>query len=205
MFAEHVKEASWEVHDHAEKSAFIGRLLSGGATLAEYANLVAQHYYIYSVLEEAAEVMRSNDVAGPFAAPQLNRLHAVESDLATLLGGDWHDQIVAIPETTEYVNRLREVCFDWPGGFVAHHYVRYLGDLSGGQIIRRILARTYGFEGDAGIRFYVFDQIDNGVQFKKDYRTLLDTAPWDDDEHERITGEVIRAFEMNGRILDALG
>ncbi|GAA1828589.1 biliverdin-producing heme oxygenase [Actinomadura chokoriensis] len=34
---------------------------------------------------------------------------------------------------------MREVCFDWP----AHHYTRYLGDLSGGQVIGARIVRGY--------------------------------------------------------------
>ena len=106
---------------------------------------------------------------------------------------------------------LRATCFDWPGGFVAHHYVRYLGDLSGGQIIRRVLERVYGFADrfpdgppHAGVRFFVFDHLDNGVQFKKRYRALLDAAPWDDAERGRVIDEAILAFRLNAAVFDSL-
>ena len=45
-----------------------------------------------------------------------------------------------------------------PAPLLAHAYVRYLGDLSGGQVIRRRVARAYGLEEDngAGVAFYEF-------------------------------------------------
>jgi len=53
----------------------------------------------------------------------------------------------------------RDVSDDWPAGFVAHHYVRYLGDLSGGQILRRSLERAYP---NAPTAFYTFERIAKG-------------------------------------------
>ena len=54
----------------------------------------------------------------------------------------------------------------WAGGFVAHHYTRYLGDLSGGQAIGRLMKRHFGFETN-GILFYLFDQIADPKAFKE--------------------------------------
>lgn len=203
-FSEVIKSASWEVHERAERSPFIRRLLAGEAAQSEYADMVAQHYFAYCVLEDAAVALAGDPVASQFGVPELFRRDALERDLAALLGPDWPVRIAPNAGTVEYVQRIRDHCFDWPAGFVAHHYVRYLGDLSGGQIIKRILARTYGFSNEAGISFYDFDMIDNGVQFKKRYRALLDTAPWDADERDRMVGEVVVAFELNAKVLEHL-
>lgn len=42
---------------------------------------------------------------------------------------------------------------------LAHAYVRYLGDLSGGQFIRRRIAKAYGLEDSAGVSFYDFKKL----------------------------------------------
>ncbi len=204
QFSETIKVASWEVHDQAERSLFMRRLLAGEAPIEEYAGLVAQHHFVYDALETAAARMAGDPIAGPFVEPALTRGPALAADLESLLGPEWRSQITPNAGTREYVARIEEVCSDWPGGFVAHHYVRYLGDLSGGQIIRRILQRTYGIEDTAGVSFYVFDELGNGVQFKKRYRELLDAAPWSDDERQRIIDEVILAFRLNTKVFDLL-
>jgi heme oxygenase len=203
-FSEVVKSASWEVHERAERSPFMRRLLAGEGVVSEYAAMVAQHFFVYSVIEEAAERWRADPVVSQFAAPELTRRPSLERDLRALLGDEWATRIEPNDGTRQYVARLREVCFDWAGGFVAHHYVRYLGDLSGGQIIRRILARTYGLGHDDGTSFYHFEAVDP-VPFKKRYRMLLDTAPWAAAERGRVVAEVIRAFELNTAVLDDLG
>ncbi|HWL42361.1 MAG TPA: biliverdin-producing heme oxygenase [Ilumatobacter sp.] len=196
-FSERLREATAEVHDAAEQSTFMTRLVDGQISVGEYVGLTRQYHAIYAVLEEAAVVMRDDAVAGQFVVPGLERLPSLEADLVALAGPDWASEHAVTPATEAYATRLREVCFDWPGGFVAHHYVRYLGDLSGGQILRRILGRTLGLTTDAGLAFYLFDQIDNGVQLKKRYRTLLDEAPWAPDEQDRIAAEAARGFQLN--------
>lgn len=93
-----------------------------------------------------------------------------------------------------------------PCGYVAHHYTRYLGDLSGGQIVRGTAEKTWGFDrkGD-GVRFYVFDAISNPAAFKREYRALLDALPCDDLEKQRVIEECRRAFDLNIAVFRDLG
>ena len=101
---------------------------------------------------------------------------------------------------------MRECAERWPAGYIAHHYTRYHGDLSGGQIIRDRAERTWGFEkkGD-GVRFYVFEEITNPAAFKRGYRALLDGVHADDLEKQRIVAECKRAFALNTAVFRALG
>lgn len=204
-FAAVLKAETQDVHDAAERSPYIGRLLGGELPIAEYARFLAQLHDVYEVLERAADAMSDDPIAGPFAEPALTRLPALRADLTSLAGTDWRSRFAPTEATTTFVEHIADTCFTWPGGFVAHHYVRYLGDLSGGQIMRRILERVYGIDDHVGTRFFVFDHLDNGVQFKKRYRELLDTAPWDDAEQQRVVAEAIRAFELNTALFDSLG
>jgi heme oxygenase len=203
-FSGRLREATAQVHDAAERSAFMTGLMSGGVPLSGYVQLIGQYLPIYRALETAGEAMRDDPIAGPFALRELERRSALEADLVSLAGPDWSQHVVATPATQAYVERIEEVCTDWAGGFVAHHYVRYLGDLSGGQIVRRILRRVYDFDDDHGLSFYVFDQIDNSVAVKKRYRQLLDESPWDIDEQERIAAEATLAFDLNVGVFASL-
>ncbi|GAA3109687.1 hypothetical protein GCM10017687_22620 [Streptomyces echinatus] len=101
---------------------------------------------------------------------------------------------------------MRECAERWPGGYVAHHYTRYLGDLSGGQIIRDRAERAWGFprKGD-GVRFYVFERIPNPAAFKRDYRALLDGIAADELERQRIVAECRAAFALNTGVFRELG
>ena len=103
-----------------------------------------------------------------------------------------------------YVDRINEIAAEhWAGGFVAHHYTRYLGDLSGGQAIRRIMQRQFGFETN-GVGFYLFDQIASPKAFKDTYREQLDAVGWDAAERERVIDEVLAAYRLNTELFDDL-
>lgn len=200
-FSERIRAASWDAHQAAADSAFMQALLGGALELRRYADLVAQHYFAYEILEAAGRAHAGDPVAGRFLFPELQRVPALEADLADLLGPAWRTQIAPTPATEAYGERMRAMCFTWPGGFVAHHYVRYLGDLSGGQIIRRPVEENYALNDHAGTRFYVFDQIADLTAFKAGYRALLDDASWDEAEQERITAEILVGYECNTRVL----
>lgn len=201
-FSQAVKAASWEVHEHAEHSRFMQELMAGRLDRAAYARLVAQQYFAYRDLEAGSRAMADDPVGSRFVFPELYRLPALESDLHALFGADWDSAIEAIPATEAYCARLRAAASD-PGAYVAHHYVRYMGDLSGGQIIRRVVERTYDIVDAAGTSFYVFDAIEPKV-FKERYRMLLDTAPWDADQKTHIIDEVLLAYRLNANVLTAL-
>lgn len=203
-FSEVIRAASWDAHQHAEHSRFMQDLLAGRLGVDRYADLVAQHHFAYQVLEEAERSVADDPIGAGFAFPALHRGPALASDLTALLGPDWAEQVAPTAETTAYCERMREVCTGWAGGFVAHQYVRYLGDLSGGQVIRRIVDRTYGFERSEGTSFYVFEELGDLKAFKEGYRRRLDCAPWSGDERERIVAEVVEAYRHNTAVLDGL-
>jgi len=134
------------------------------------------------------------------------RLPSLERDLAHLRGPGWRSTLTALPATRAYADRVAECARTWPSGYVAHHYTRYLGDLSGGQIIRGRAEKTWGFarKGD-GVRFYVFEGVPNPAAFKRGYRELLDAVPADDLEKQRVVSECKRAFTLNTDVFRALG
>ncbi len=195
-FSTFLRERSSGAHSSSESQGFMTELLKGEGTRDDYISLVAQHYFIYEALEAAADAMRSNPVAAPFISDKLTRLPALEADLEFLVGADWREQIAPLPTTERYVARIREVGFTWPGGFVAHHYTRYLGDLSGGLFIGRVMQRRFGFDTN-GVGFYIFDDIADPKAFKNVYREQLDAVPWDDAERERVCDEVLLAYRFN--------
>ena len=202
-FSRALRERSSAAHTGSEHAGFMADLMSGEGTRDDYVALVAQHWFIYDALEAAAERMKADPVAALFISDKLTRLPAIEADLEFLIGPDWRERIEPLPTTRRYVDRIRRVAATWAGGFVAHHYTRYLGDLSGGQFIGRLMARRFGFETN-GIGFYLFADIADPQAFKEVYREQLDAAPWDDAERERVIDEVLVAYRFNTDVFDDL-
>ncbi|MFD7530405.1 heme oxygenase (biliverdin-producing) [Streptomyces sp. NPDC059849] len=205
-FSTLIRTASHEQHTEAETSSFMSDLLGGRLGVDAYTRYTEQLWFVYRALEEGAQALRGDRVAGPFIRAELMRTTELERDLAHLRGADWREGLEPLPATAAYATRVAECARDWPAGYVAHHYTRYLGDLSGGQIIRDKAERTWGFarKGD-GVRFYVFEGISNPASFKRDYRELLDAVDADDLEKQRIVDECKRAFALNTAVFRELG
>ena len=195
-FSRVLRESTRTVHEKANHSAYMDALLGGRLRLDAYARLAAQYYFVYRTIEEVGDAMAADGVGGRFVFDELRRLPSLRRDLAFLVGDDWEATIEPLPATTAYTDRIRAAADGWSGGYVAHHYTRYLGDIAGGQVIRRKLEETYGVHGP-GTLFYHFDRIDSAPAFRDRYRALLDDAPWDRGERERIVAETLVAFECN--------
>ncbi len=200
-FSAALRAVTWGDHQKAEGAPFMQAIMRGTAGRADYAQLVAQHYFAYVELEAAADAMSNDPVVAPFVFDELTRVPSLRDDLAYLLGDDWESQVAPTEATAAYCDRLREVGANWPGGWVAHHYTRYLGDLSGGQYVGRAVEKIFDLPDHQGASFYQFTQIDDPTAFKDAYRGLLDAAAWSADEQARIIDEIRVAYELNTRVL----
>ncbi|GAA2312575.1 biliverdin-producing heme oxygenase [Streptomyces kunmingensis] len=205
-FSTLIRTASHEQHTEAETSTFMSDLLGGGLGVDAYARYTEQLWFVYAALEDGIDRLADDPVAGPFIQRELLRLPELERDLTHLLGPDWRAKASALPATEAYAARVAECARTWSAGYVAHHYTRYLGDLSGGQIIRDKAERMWGFarKGD-GVRFYVFEEVGNPAAFKRGYRELLDAIAVDELEKQRVVAECKAAFALNTGVFRALG
>lgn len=203
-FSEILKSATWRDHESAESESYLTELMAGRLAPQEYGEMVAQHYFAYVALDGAAKRLADHPVAGRFVFPELYREEALERDLHAVYGPSWRDRIAPSPATRTLVARIDQVA-NWPGGYIAHHYTRYMGDLSGGQFIRQELQKIYGYaKGGGGIDFYVFDEVGSLPRFKNEYRARLDALDLDERERERIIREVRLAYQLNTEVLAEL-
>jgi heme oxygenase len=190
-------------HDAAQRSGFLDALAGGRLPWEAYADLTAQHWFIYEALESAATSMADDPVVATFLFPELRRLPSLEADLRFLYGPRWADHLFATPATTVYCTRLRDVAHRAATGFVAHQYTRYIGDLSGGQYLGPAIAQSYNLPTADGHRFFIFTGVDP-MSFKTHYRALLDAAPWSPAEQDGFIREVEEAYRLNIAVLDEL-
>jgi heme oxygenase len=212
LFSARIREASWSRHQGLDPSAeeapdrtpgVFDRLFDGSLHVDDYTRWHAQQYFVYKAIEAAAERFADDPVAGPFVFDELARLPAIEADLRFLMGPKWRAGIEPLPATRAYVDRINAVTADWPGGYIAHAYTRYLGDLSGGQAFGKAARRNYGFDGE-GASFYDFQDIKSPKAFKDEYRARLDAVDLPGADKERIVEEILLAYDHNGAVLAAL-
>ncbi len=200
-FSQQIRAATAHSHEAAQATGFMSALFAGRVDRRRYARYVAQNRFIYEALDRAGTALQNDATTGAFIDSRLDRLPSVDADLEHLLGNAWQSSLTPLTSTRRYVEAIAHAS-TWPGGYVAHHYVRYLGDLSGGQHIARIVKKTFGFEDD-GVRGFAFP-IDDLAAFKESYRQRLDDAPWGVQERNWIVEEILNAYDLATEMLHDL-
>lgn len=198
--ADRLRQATAVAHENAERSAFVEALMSGELDADAYARLAGQLFFVYDALERVGDALRDDPVAGAVVDEKLRRLPFLTSDLASL--GVDVSAVEPLGSTREYVEAIEASQRD-PARYVAHHYTRYLGDLSGGQVVAHRLRRLYGV-GDEALTFFRFTGITKLKRYKDAYRDRLDALPLDADAVTRLTDEAVRAFAFNSALFAEL-
>lgn len=178
-------------------------LMSGRRGRDDYVALIAQNYFIHTALEAAAAGLESDDTVSRFVSPSLTRRTALEEDLEFLVGPHWREAIEPLPSTARYCSRLETIASTWPAGFIAHHYIRYMGDLCGCKIIRRVMQTRFGFQTN-GVGFYLYEAIADPRDFKDRYRDQLDAVGWTAEERARLLDEVDVAYRFSSELFAEL-
>lgn len=210
--AQRLREGTKKSHTMAENVGFVKCFLKGVVDKQAYGRLVGNLYFVYSAMEEALLQHQSHPVVGPIVFPELHRRASLEKDLVFYFGPHWRESLAPSPAGRAYVARIQALAATQPELLVAHSYTRYLGDLSGGQILKKIAQRAMNLEGE-GTAFYEFEQISDEKAFKVHYRQTLDSLPLDEATIETIVEEANDAFrmnmamfqELNGNLIKAIG
>jgi heme oxygenase (biliverdin-producing, ferredoxin) len=192
-----------KAHTMAENVGFVKCFLKGVVEKSSYRKLVGNFYFIYSAMEEEMEKHQNHPIVSKINFPQLNRKQTLEEDLSYYYGFNWREQVQLSPAGAAYVQRIREISATEPELLIAHSYTRYLGDLSGGQILKGI-AQTAMNLTEGGTAFYEFAEITDEKEFKAKYRQALDELPIDEATADRIVDEANSAFGMNMKMFQEL-
>jgi heme oxygenase (biliverdin-producing, ferredoxin) len=208
-----LREGTKKAHTMAENTGFVTCFLKGVVDKVSYRKLVADLFFVYSAMEEEIGKLSAHPVVGPISFSQLNRRPSLEQDLAFYFGADWRSQIKATPGAKAYVARIHQIANEAPELLVGHHYTRYIGDLSGGQILKSIAQKAMSLGQHDGLRFYEFDTIEDEKSFKTNYRAVLDNLPIDQPTADCIVVEANEAFncnmvmfqELEGNLIAAIG
>lgn len=199
--SEQLRTATRPQHEHAETRSFVTDLMSGALGREAYIALARQHHAIYAALEGAGRRLSDDPLAAPFVRPELQREASLVADLATLAGPDWAG-LEVLPATEAYVARLQAI--EDPATYLAHAYTRYLGDLSGGQAIARMLQRHYGMPVEE-LTFYTFVDIPKPKPYKDDWRVAMDEVAFTAEQQAACVAEAQVAFDLNAALFVELG
>nr|YP_009732312.1 heme oxygenase [Gracilaria spinulosa]QHS70711.1 heme oxygenase [Gracilaria spinulosa] len=202
--AQQLREGTTKAHSMAENVSFVKSFLGGVVDKKSYRRLVANLFFVYTALEEEIEKNKNHFVVQSIYFPELNRTLSLKQDLEYYYGSNWHEQVCPSLATKMYVNRIRDISINQPELLIAHAYTRYMGDLSGGQILKKIAQTAMNLSSNDGTAFYNFHNIKDDKRFKLIYRQALDNAPIDQMQIEQIIAEANIAFNLNMKVFQEL-
>ena len=201
--ATQLREGTKKSHSMAENVGFVKCFLKGVVEKNSYRKLVGNLYFVYSAMEEEMDKLREHPIVSQIYYPELNRKQSLEQDLQFYYGPNWRLEVKISAAGQAYVDRIHEIAATQPELLVAHSYTRYLGDLSGGQILKKIAQNAMNLQ-DGGTAFYEFAGISDEKAFKTTYRQAMNDLPIDQPTAERIVNEANAAFGMNMKLFNEL-
>jgi len=203
-FSKELKIGTKKSHSAAENTSFVASFLRGVVSKESYKKLVSDLYFVYSAMEEEVEKLKDHPIIGQLQLSDLKRVNALEQDLRFFYGPIWRSLVTPSEACNQYVNRIREVAKNEPELLVGHHYTRYLGDLSGGQILKGIAEKALALGDGQGLKFYDFEKIEDTKAYKAGYRGILDGLPITEHQKNAIIVEANYAFRLNMYMFDTL-
>jgi len=192
-----------ELHRAAEQSGIIQAMLAGQATRADHALLLRNLYPVYTALERGLDGHRRAPGLAAIARPEVYRAAAIAADLTALCGPGWAADLPLLPAGAAYAACVDAAAAEGPR-LVAHAYVRFLGDLNGGRILRRILGPALGLEPEA-MTYFGFPEIADPAAFAEAYRAAIDRSGDGAAETDSIVEEAAHAFALSIALSDAVG
>jgi len=191
-----LREHTRDLHTEAECSGIVQAILEGSVGRADYALFLRNLLPAYETMER--------ELCRHYAAPALCALTRAEifrapaliTDLETLAGAAWWRDLPLLPAGREYAARIAHAAADDPALLIAHAYVRYLGDLNGGRLLKKRLAR-YEWLPAGAVAFYEFPEISDISGFIAAYRAAIDRAAALLPSCAGVIAEAAIAFRLN--------
>ena len=79
--------------------------------------------------------------------------------LDIIMGPMWREKQIPTEACNKYCYRINEVAEKDPYLLIAHHYTRYIGDLSGGQILKGIAKKALNPREGEGFTLFMISLV----------------------------------------------
>lgn len=180
-------------HGNAERQEFARKMMSGNMSEAEYRTYLWNMWLVYDILEDVALSMGCfgpQDLTMPDDDLPLDGLTQADDIMADFveLGGDPDNPPTTVPAVEEYRSHIVTKCQHDTDKLMAHIYVRHMGDLSGGQMIKDKVPGSG--------KMYAFESMTHSVEEMKE---LIRRRT-----HDGMADEANKAFEFATKIFEQL-
>ncbi len=208
LFTNQLKEAGKELHEGVENTWLIQSIFDGSISEEAYQDYLQNLYEIYSQLEASVRLHSYSDdesireIFQPLVIEELFRAGPIQNDLMKF----GETCLETVKAAKDYKKRLVDLSITKPHCLVAHYYLRFLGDLFGGQILAGRLSDC--FEGK--LDFYDFTELCQAknlaepTQFAREFRDLLNNLPLNKQQQEDIFVEVSEGYRLHLRLFNEL-
>lgn len=184
------------LHLEAERSGIIADILRGGASRDGYVLLLRNLHAAYAALESGLARHHRTPGLDRLSAYRFDRAGAIAADLDALCGRDWATLLPLLPAGAHYADTVAQASEGDGSRLIAHAYTRYLGDLSGGQIVRKLLATSLRLAPDQ-LSMYDFAGGTDPETLKNAYRDAIHDAGDHAADPDRVVEEGAAAFTLN--------
>jgi heme oxygenase len=193
--SEALRDATRQVHHEVENLPLVQALLSGTVPREVFVRYTGHLLSIYKALEEGLTHHQAHPACAGLMIPGLARVPHLMADLA-FLKGEALDSSVA--------RRIRELDQNFPPGLVAYFYLRYFGDLNGGQMLGQALLQLMSDSGGAGLSFYRFAELGPVGEAKQSLRNRLNAVVLSHSERRAVLNEAVRGFQEHAQLFRSL-
>ena len=166
-----LKKLTRSKHSGAERSWFASLMMSGKITNNQYSVYLKQQFECYNALEN-----RFNNIESISNIPEdLKRANPIMNDLKELSSNI--NQLPIFDSTEKYVDYILNKCDE--DLLYAHVYVRYLGDLKGGQMIAKRIpgsGKYYKFDNPEKLESFIREQLSEDTNFVEECNRCFDSA-----------------------------
>lgn len=200
-----LRSATSAVHKEAEQRTFMQAFFGGRLPRPAYVEWLARQWHVYRTLENALQALPPGSPEAQVVPTSLHRTLRIEADLDFLTEGRWRDEDHLTPATHSYVSRI-ESSQSFPPGLVAHAWLRYMGNVGGRDVLRRLVAGCIGATEDdtSGLAFTDYSAIGDIRPFFADFHSRLDALELDPSDKQRVVDEATAGFELNIALTDEL-
>ena len=153
-----LKELTMQQHKNAERQKFAAILMSGNIPVISYLRYLINQHACYNALENHKE----------FQLPdlRLSRSNNIQSDISELQKDCIIEKEKILTESTlNYIHHDNDKIKSYDH-FIAHVYVRYLGDLRGGQMIAKKIPGTglyYQFQNSDQLASIIYSKLNDSM------------------------------------------
>lgn len=200
--AQRLHDETKALHTAAERSGVMQELLRGTISPASYAALLVSLRAIYAALERGLRDHAADPLFAGLDTSAFARTAALEADLSTLAGSPdaWpapHAVAAAYAAHLDARSRSQPVLL------LAHAWLRYLGDLNGGQIVARLI-RSHAALASLPTGFYDFPGLADPRGAAAQWRAALDAAPLAPEACDALVAEAQDGFRRHIALFEGL-